>query len=210
MGSNDIRYVPDILFKSLLITFVCQSCLYYNDLYDLKITDSMGEMGIRLLQALGAAAILLAIVYFFFPPAIIGRGVFEASVALVIFMIASWRFGYMYVLDRGLFDQKIVLIGSGELARNILKEVVDKRDSGYQVPLVLTECDEDAACIRDIFPKCRCQNNYQGLVELVRGTGSKTLVVAMGDQRGAFPRTSCCAVGWKGSIFWMGPLSTKN
>lgn len=187
MGSHNIRNAPDLIFKALLITFVCQSCLYYNDLYDLKITDSMGEMGIRLLQALGATAIFLAFVYFVFPRAIISRGVFEVSVALVIVMIASWRFGYMYVLDRGLFDQKIILIGSGELARNILKEISDKRDSGYQVPLVLTECDGDADRIRDIIPKCRCQGSYEGLVELVRETDSKALVVAMEDQRGRFP-----------------------
>lgn len=187
MGGDDIRNVPEVVFKALLITIVCQSCLYYNDLYDLKITDSMSEMGIRLLQALGAAAILLAIVYLIFPPAIIGRGVFEVSVALAVVMIVSWRFGYMYVLDHGLFDQKIILIGSGPLARDILGEIAHKRDSGYQVPLVLTESDEDMAGIREIMPNCRCQKNYQGLVELVRETDGKALVVAMGNQRGCFP-----------------------
>ncbi len=45
-----------LLIKILLITFVCQSCLYYQDLYDLKITDSLIELGIRLFQALGFAS----------------------------------------------------------------------------------------------------------------------------------------------------------
>ncbi len=187
VGSDAIQIGVDVFFKALLITAVCQSCLYYNDLYDLKISDSMGEMAIRLLQALGAAAIFLAIVYVLFPPAIIGRGIFELSVALVILLIASWRFGYMYVLDKGFFDQKIILLGSGELACNILKEIAEKRDSGYQVPLVLTEYEEDDARITEILPTCRCRNDYQGIAELAQSLDSKALVVAMGDRRGRFP-----------------------
>ncbi len=43
-------FMPDrrLLMKTFLITVVCQACLYYNDLYDLKITDSFKELGIRL------------------------------------------------------------------------------------------------------------------------------------------------------------------
>ena len=53
--------------KALLITVVCHVCLYYNDLYDLQITKSYSELSIRLLQALGAASIFLALFYFIFP-----------------------------------------------------------------------------------------------------------------------------------------------
>ncbi|MEA1948708.1 MAG: capsular biosynthesis protein CpsE, partial [Thermodesulfobacteriota bacterium] len=52
--------------KIFLITFICQTCLYYNDLYDLTVTDSFLELGIRLLQSLGASAIFLAGVYIIF------------------------------------------------------------------------------------------------------------------------------------------------
>ena len=44
--------------KLLFITGVCQLCLYYNELYDLKVADSLKELTIRLVQSLGAAAIL--------------------------------------------------------------------------------------------------------------------------------------------------------
>ena len=60
----------DLLLKTVLITFVCQMCLYYNDLYDLKITIGFQELSIRLLQALGVASIVLAFVYFIFPTSI--------------------------------------------------------------------------------------------------------------------------------------------
>ena len=31
----------DVVLKALLITITCQTCLYYNDLYDLKVTDTL-------------------------------------------------------------------------------------------------------------------------------------------------------------------------
>ena len=76
LGTESFVLSRWLLLKILLVTFVCQACLYYNDLYDFKITDSFKELGIRLLQALGIAAILLALVYVLIPRAIIGQGIF--------------------------------------------------------------------------------------------------------------------------------------
>lgn len=75
---------PVLYLKALLVALVCQTCLYYNDLYDLTVIDSFLELGIRLLQALGAAAIFLAGIYFLLPGAIIGRGIFALSIAITI------------------------------------------------------------------------------------------------------------------------------
>ena len=56
--------MPDhwLYLKALFITCIFQTFLYYNDLYDLRITDTFIELSIRLLQALGASAILLGII----------------------------------------------------------------------------------------------------------------------------------------------------
>ena len=57
LGDQTVLFHLDVVLKTLLITVTCQLCLYYNDLYDLKVTDTLVELGIRLLQALGASAI---------------------------------------------------------------------------------------------------------------------------------------------------------
>ena len=111
-----------LLLKIFLITFVCQICLYYNDLYDLKATNSASELGIRLLQALGFAAILLAFLYIIFPKAIIARGIFVISICLIIMLIVSWRFFYSMILSNGIFNQKIILLGSGDVIKDIRQE----------------------------------------------------------------------------------------
>jgi len=75
---------------------------------DLEITDSFFELGIRLLQALGAAAIFLALMYVILPETMIERGIFALSVGLVMVLIVSWRFLYSLVLEHGVFNQKII------------------------------------------------------------------------------------------------------
>jgi len=48
---------PQIFGKIFLITAVCQVCLYYADIYDLRSIGSRVEVFMRVLQALGVAAL---------------------------------------------------------------------------------------------------------------------------------------------------------
>jgi FlaA1/EpsC-like NDP-sugar epimerase len=141
-GNEFIRTDQALLAKALLIVIVCQLCLFYNDLYDLNITDTYQELLIRLLQALGATAILLAPVYYLFPVCIIGKWIFNVSIGFVIAFIVVWRIGYTYIINRGLFDQKIILVGSGELADKIIQEIKERKDSGYQVARIVSGKDD--------------------------------------------------------------------
>ncbi len=122
-----------LLLKGLAITLICQLCLYYYDLYDLRIAGDFKELVIRLLQALGITSILFGVIYYFFPWMIISQGLFIIIVVLLILMIVTWRLGYAFILTKGIFDQKIVVIGDGELAESIVKEIEEKKDSGYRV-----------------------------------------------------------------------------
>ena len=66
---------PGAVWKILVITALCQLSFYYHDLYDLTVVNSRGELFVRLLQASGAARIVLAVLYIVFPGLVIGRGV---------------------------------------------------------------------------------------------------------------------------------------
>ena len=174
--------------KILLVTFVCQTCLYYNDLYDLNITDNFTKLGIRLLQALGAAAILLAVIYIIFPDTIIAQGIFMVSICFVILFIASWRLCYMRVLGHGMFNQKIILLGSGDLAQKIINEINDKKDCGYSVSVNIREYSDntDFTDEKNISATINKQD-YDGLYEMVNDLNISKIIVAMTDRRGAFP-----------------------
>jgi hypothetical protein len=80
-------FLPDgaMALRMLLATVVCQLCLYYGDLYDMSTSKSSVELCIRLLQALGVAAILLAIIYFIFPNTILNTGNYIVSALTLVF-----------------------------------------------------------------------------------------------------------------------------
>ena len=188
-----------LCFKIFLISLVCQTCLYYNDLYDLKVTDTFQELGIRLLQALGTAAIILAGIYLVFPKTIVGSGIFAVSIVFVIILIVSWRFFYALILSHGIFNQKIILLGSGHLAQNILDEIIKRKDSGYSIAVNVQDSLEDLD-FSDQKQQLEtiCKKDYDGLCELADQLNIKKVVVAIKERRGAFPLTELVKCRVKG------------
>ena len=177
----------EIYLKAFLITFVCQMCLYYNDLYNLKISNSLPEMGIRLLQALGFATIILALIYFIFPGSLIAHGVYFVTIGIVLILIFLWRLCYSFVLDHGIFNQKIIVLGSSKLAKNILYEIKDTQDCGYEVSMLVPDYKDSAALFRQGFKGTIIKKNYEGICEISKDLGVKKIVVALKEKRGALP-----------------------
>jgi sugar transferase (PEP-CTERM system associated) len=187
LGQESFVLDHQLLMKVFLITAVCQACLYYNDLYDLKITDSFNELGIRLLQALGFAAIFLAFFYILFPDAIIASGIFFISVFFTILLIGSWRFGYALILDRGLFNHKIILLGSGNLIKDIKQEIIERKDCGYTLALEAPESMIDVDLTNSVYSPIVCKHQCEGLYEMAHTLGIKKVVVDFQERRAVSP-----------------------
>ena len=185
IDKSKFHFDSTAVFKALLITAVCQMCLYYNDLYDLKITDTLLELGIRLLQALGAAAILLGVVYFIFPTAIIREGIFIVTIALVIIFIITWRMLYTYVLSIGLFNQKIMILGSSDIAKEIFSQIREKKDCGYEIAGVISKKKWEM----ESFPGVEFiyQEAYERICEIAEKEEVKKIIVALKEKRNALP-----------------------
>jgi sugar transferase (PEP-CTERM system associated) len=186
MGSDFWLIEEAFLFKAVFISLTLQACLYYNDLYEFKSSISFGELGLRLLQALGVAAVVLALVYLIFPKVVIGQGIFEIALAILVLLVASWRYSYALILNRGLFNEKIILLGSGDLGASIFREIRGKKDCGYTVSLVICEDHEciDYDNVQSTQPKPDGQSD---LVHKVASLGVKKIVVALAEKRGRMP-----------------------
>ena len=189
LGSEGFMSGHYIWLKILLITFVCQTCLYYNDMYDFKISENYKEIGLRLIQALGFAAIFLAIVYLIVPKAIIGTGIFLIGIGFVVLLVVSWRFCYAMVLERGLFNQRIILLGSANLIKRIKQEINERKDCGYEIAAEVPEkntehkqhdCEPEG-------PQDLCGEKYEGLAELAGAYNIGKVIVAIEEKRNNFP-----------------------
>jgi len=175
-----------LVLRIVLITFICQISLYYNDLYDFEIVSSTSEIIIRLLQALGITSIALAVIYLVFPLAIVDQKIFILSILFLLVFIVGWRIGYVQMLNRGIFNEKIIILGSSDLAFEIYREITTTIDCGYTLSMIFPDSEEgdlppdiSGKVIKGESPKELCNK----AIEL----GIKKVIVALKEKRGSFP-----------------------
>ena len=173
-----------LMQKALLITASVQLSLYYFDLYDLKIFRSNFELAIRLLQSLGVSSILLAILYYLFPFLIIGRGIFLISLSFVGAIIVFWRMIYNHILKTRKLDQRVMIIGCGQLAKSIAKEIVERADTGFKVVGFITDNPER---VGEKLVNPSVIGDQSQILDIAAKEIVDRIVVALEERRGKFP-----------------------
>jgi FlaA1/EpsC-like NDP-sugar epimerase len=183
LGWEFLNFYSYHTLKILLITVICQICLYYNELYDFKITASVKELGFRLMQALGFAAITLAVIYIFVPNAIVGTSTFLIGTGFIIIVIVSWRFCYTLIVNRGMFNQKIILLGSADLVKEIKDEITGRKDCGYTIIAEIPESNRNGNPHDSGNPKAFCGQKYEGLADQARLRSIEKIIGAIKEKR---------------------------
>ena len=176
---------PMIWLKILLITIITQLSLYFNDLYENKNIDNYIDLFTRLIQSIGITSIALAVIYFLFPSTMIGRWIFFISIIFLILLLVSWRLLYSLVMRRKLFAEKAVIMGSGELARDILHEVEGRNDLSYDInSVIVPEQNHDN---QDQFKGISVHYGFDNICNLVEDKNAKNVIVALDEKRGLLP-----------------------
>jgi sugar transferase (PEP-CTERM system associated) len=173
-----------LILKALLITACVQLSLYYFDLYDLKVYRSNIELGIRLLQSLGVSSILLAALYYIFPFLIIGKGIFLISLGLMGVVIVLWRIIYNYILRTRQLDQKIMIVGSGPLAKNIASEILERMDTGFKIIGFIAE---SPGRVGEKLASPSIIGDQSQIFDIAAREKVDRIIVALEERRGKFP-----------------------
>jgi sugar transferase (PEP-CTERM system associated) len=191
-GFSDYEY---LFLKALLIVGIVQLCLYYFDLYDLKIFRSNFELGIHLLQSLGVSSIILAVLYYLFPFLIVGRGIFLISLGFIGAMIVCWRVIYNRILKTKQIDQRIMIVGSGQLAKSIAIEIIDKADTGFNVIGFITDNPER---VGEKLVNPSVIGDQSQILEIALKEKVNRIIVALEERRGKFPEDQLLSCKMRG------------
>ena len=171
--------------KALLIAFVCQVCLYYSDLYELKVASDRRELFVGIVQALGATSFLLAAIYFWSPGVVIGRGVFMASSVLVVAFVAGWRLVFEWLSRRIAPRERLLLVGTGTAAVNLSRELFQRRQElGVEI---VGFVDPDPARVGAPVINPGVIGTVEDIPSIVRARGVDRVVVSLADARGKLP-----------------------
>ena len=172
-------------FKVLVVVLVAQGCLYYADLYDLRTTADRRELIVRILQALGAASIILALIYYWFPELVIGRGVFMLTAVLVITCVIWWRVTFEWISGRVGPRERLLIVGSGDAAVSLARELFDRRhELGAEI---VGFVDPDPARIGAPVLNPGVIGTVEDIPSIVRARSIDRVVVSLADARGKLP-----------------------
>ncbi|MBI2877343.1 MAG: sugar transferase [Candidatus Tectomicrobia bacterium] len=175
--------VPFIV-QSLAVAAICQLCLYYFGLYDLNQTSDFQGLSVQLLLALGTASIVLALIGCFYPSSLLESRIFLFNLLFLLTLFPAWRGLYNWVLRTRKLAERVLVLGSGEMAKEIGREIMRQKDCGYQLVGFL---DPDPARVGMSLVNPGVIGTTEQLLQVVSERGIHHVVVALGDRRGKLP-----------------------
>ncbi len=170
------------LWRIALVTVLCEVCFYYNDLYDLTLVHSKGELIIRVLQSAGAAAIVLAAVTALVPDLIIGHGILITSLCLVLVAVPVWRLAFDGLARDPHLEERILVLGSGRIARTVARQIFSQHDFAYRIVGYVGEDPTDGLSADPLS-----LGTTADLSSLIAQHQVNRVVVGLTDRRGRMP-----------------------
>jgi sugar transferase (PEP-CTERM system associated) len=169
--------------RVLLVTYVCQLCLYYNDLYDdPRVSADVRELLVRIVQALGATSLILSVLYFVFPTLILGERVFVGAAFLGGTLVIAWRIGFAWAARRVAPRERLLIVGTNAAAVALTRELDAREDLGVQIVGFI-----DPSPTPEGVPHANVIGTIPDIPAIVRARAVDRVVVNLADARGRLP-----------------------
>jgi len=171
------------LGQAAALSLCCIVAFYYNDLYDLRVVRSFAEFATRLLQGLGVALLLLAGFYTLFPDMRVGDGALVPSLLLIVGLLLPIRAVGYAIMRRRAFADRVLILGTGALARKLVEEIEAQPHYRYQIVGVT---DEGQAGIEEPM-KYPLLGPVERLDKIAAEVQADRIIVALSERRGRMP-----------------------
>ncbi|HYN26501.1 MAG TPA: TIGR03013 family XrtA/PEP-CTERM system glycosyltransferase [Pyrinomonadaceae bacterium] len=200
LGVEDANYelmLRQGLLKAGIATLFCLTAFYLFDLYDFIVMHDRRELMLRLVQALGLAWIALALAFYAFPQLMLGRGISLIALPLALALMLSWRLSIHWFLGHPAYGERILIVGSGNLAVEVAREVLERPDAGYRI-IGFVGSDSELLGKSLINPRVIAVTSE--LAQVVKRENIDRIVVAMGERRGQLPTEELLRLSMAGIV----------
>jgi sugar transferase (PEP-CTERM system associated) len=160
---------------ALLFPIVFYCC----QLYDFSTLRSRTDHVMQLIQSAGYACIPLGLLYTVWPDLMPGRGIVLIGIALALPLIAFCR----VAVASGVLEQKVLILGTGALARSVAAALASREDLRVTVAGYLTGGDPSAGAPEG----ARVLGRVEQLIPIVRSTEADRIIVALEERRNVLP-----------------------
>ncbi|HEX6043652.1 MAG TPA: TIGR03013 family XrtA/PEP-CTERM system glycosyltransferase [Pyrinomonadaceae bacterium] len=200
VGSQDAPFeliVRNGYWKAGVATFFCLAGFYLFDLYDFVVMHDRRELVLRLVQALGLAWIALALSFYLYPDLMLGRSISLIALPLALALMVGWRVTIHWFLGHPGWGERILIVGSGDSAVEIAREVLSRPDAGYRI---VGFVGTDAEMVGKSLINPRVVGVTDQLGDVVKRENVDRIVVAMGERRGQFPTDKLLQLSLAGHV----------
>ncbi len=184
-------------WKAGFVTVFCLTAFYLFDLYDFVVMHDRRELTLRLVQALGLAWIALALSFYAYPALMLGRGISVIALPLALSLMVGWRVSIHWFLGHPDIGERILIVGSGNLAVEVAREVLSRPDAGYRI---VGFVGTDSEMLGKSLINPRVIGLTEQLGDIVKREGIDRIVVAMGERRGQLPTDKLLQLSLAGHV----------
>jgi sugar transferase (PEP-CTERM system associated) len=184
-------------WKAAYATAFCMAAFYLFDLYDFVVMHDRRELVLRLIQALGLAWMGLALSFYLFPGLMLGRAISLIALPLALALMVGWRVSIHWFLGHPSFGEKILIVGSGDLAVEVAREVLNRPDAGYRI---VGFVGTDSELLGKSLINPRVIGLTDELAAIVKRESIDRIVVAMGERRGQLPTDGLLQLSLAGEV----------
>jgi sugar transferase (PEP-CTERM system associated) len=171
--------------RVLLIVVVCQACLHYGDLYDLRTIPGTRDLAQRLMRAIGATSLILGIAYWLFPLLVLHQGVFLLSAVLSIALVMLWRMTFDVITAHLAPRERLLLVGTSPAAVVLARELFERRQElGVDI---VGFVDPDPARVGAPVINPGVVGTIDDIPSLTARMSVDRVVVSLSDERGRLP-----------------------
>jgi sugar transferase (PEP-CTERM system associated) len=181
---SDALAYDGLAAKAVVSTFVLQLCLYYSDLYSGSPLRRPIETALRLFQAFAAGLVALLIVYYVVPSLKVGRGIVALYIGLALLAVLFVRAIHRWLVDEEALAERVLILGTGNTAQELIREIQVRRASGLRVSGLLSEDPGEVG--RQILSPV-VVGTIDELLMLQGRFQAQRIVVALDDRRGTMP-----------------------
>ena len=174
-------------FNILVIAAAFITCMYYFDLYNSAVLNNPREVLTRLIQMQGTVCVLLACLYYLYPPVRMGRGIFLSGFVLVAVLLIAWRYLFFLLNSLPRFADRALILGDGPLAGPLFSEFQSHPELGIRVVgqlNTLKNGDGGLSQESTVEPG-------KALMNLVEVHEPDRIIVAFGERRGSCQSKPC-------------------
>ncbi|MCF8034415.1 MAG: TIGR03013 family PEP-CTERM/XrtA system glycosyltransferase [Desulfarculaceae bacterium] len=186
-------------YRLLLVPVVLQVAFYYSDLHNFRISRPFIWTVARVTQAMAVGTLGLAVIYYFLPRLLLGRGILFLSFFITTLLVLIWRGLYSWALRQRFLASRVLIVGSGSLADSIIEELLSRSDNLYNVVGLMDlsgsgrRAGDDPTQDVDLMPqwasllRAELRRESSELVGLIGYLEVDLVVVAMDEKRGRMP-----------------------